>query len=244
MKKKILLFLVIIFLVLLLASGFLILLIFKDDDYYEIESRTNLVDNYKIEDAETIGWIRVQGTNIDYPVIMETPDAYSSNIDYLWRPNSYENDQNREVIYGHNILNVSSKPLINADGHTRFEPLMGFVYEDFAKENLYIQYTYGGVDHLYKIYAINFYSLDEEEGYGITDDNLVKSYIKNAKNNSLYDFDVDVDSSDHLISLITCTRYFGLNGKTQFRVDAREVRTGEKIKKYTVYSNKNYDIIK
>ena len=100
------------------------------------------------------------------------------------------------------------------------------------------------MDHLYKIYAINFYYSDEEEGYGITDDNLVKSYIKNAKNNSLYDFDVDVDSSDHLISLITCTRYFGLNGKTQFRVDAREVRTGEKIKKYTVYSNKNYDIIK
>lgn len=46
----------------------------------------------------------------------------------------------------------------------------------------------------------------------------MKHYIRETKKNSLYDFDVEVDSSDHLISLITCTRYFGLNGKTQFRI--------------------------
>ena len=67
---------------------------------------------------------------------------------------------------------------------------------------------------------------------------------KDEEKNSLYDFDAEVDSSDHLISLITCTRYFGLNGKTQFRIDAREVRKNEKIKKYSVYTNENYDIIK
>ena len=57
--------------------------------------------------------------------------------------------------------------------------------------------------------------------------------LRETKKNSLYDFDAEVDSSDHLISLITCTRYFGLNGKTQFRIDAREVRKNEKIKKYS-----------
>ena len=245
MKKKILLFVFLMFLSLIfIGSLFFFLFLKKSQAYYQPDSRVKQTSSYVIEDSKTVGWIQVQGTNIDYPVIMETPTAYESGIDYLWRPNSYEDKQNREVIYGHNILNVSSKPLINAEGHTRFEPLMGFVYENFTKENLYIQYTYGGEDHLYKIYAIGFYSLNEEDGTGITDENLVKHYIRETKKNSLYDFDAEVDSSDHLISLITCTRYFGLNGKTQFRIDAREVRKNEKIKKYSVYTNENYDIIK
>lgn len=239
--NRIIVFFLICILILII---FLFFFFFRDNAYCKFNSRVSLSEKYTIEDAKTVGWIQVQGTNIDYPVIMETNNAYTSGIDYLWRPNVYEAGQNREVIYGHNILNVSSNPLINGEGHTRFEPLMGFVYEEFAKKNLYIQYTYGGKNHLYKIYAISFVSTSEEEGYGISDKQMLQHYIREAKKNSLYDYDVDVSESDHLISLITCTRYFGLSGKTQFRIDAREVRKKENITKYSVYTNKNYDIIK
>lgn len=237
-------FLIVFFIIVILLIIFIYLFLSKQDVYCKFDSRVSLSEKYQIEDAETIGWIQVQGTNIDYPVIRETTNAYTSGIDYLWRPNVYETGDNREVIYGHNILNVSSNPLINGEGHTRFEPLMGFVYEDFAKENLYIQYTYQGKDHLYKIYAVSFVSVSEEEGYGISDQQMLQHYIREAKKNSLYDYDVDVSESDHLISLVTCTRYFGLSGKTQFRVDAREVRKNENINQYSVYTNQNYDIIK
>ena len=70
---------------------------------------------------------------------------------------------------------------------------------------------------------------------------MTDNYIKEAKEDSIYDYDVDVNSSDEIISLITCTRYFGLNGKTQFRVDARKLRENEKIEKYSVSTNQNYD---
>ena len=60
----------------------------------------------------------------------------------------------------------------------------------------------------------------------------------------IYNYDIDVNSKDKIISLITCTRYFGLYGKTQFRVDARMVRENEKIVKYKIETNQNYDIIK
>ncbi len=243
-KKNQLLIIVIILFLVLISGSFFYCFSKKNQKYYQPDSRIELASNYKIEDSTTIGWIQVQGTNIDYPVIKETYNAYTSGIDYLWQPNVYNDGENREVIYGHNILNVSNKPLINANGHTRFEPLMAFVYEDFAKKNLYIQYTHNGKDYLYKIYAVGFVSTADEQGYGMNDKQNIKNYIYEAKKNSLYNYDVDVNEDDRLISLVTCTRYFGLSGKTQFRVDAREVRKNEKIKKYSVYTTKNYDIIK
>ncbi len=216
----------------------------KKEDYYTFESRIDLTNTYKIADAETVGWIQVQGTNIDYPVISETNNAYATGIDYVWRTNSYKEGENRTAIYGHNILNVSSNPIINGEEHTRFEQLMGFVYEDFAKENLYIQYTHDGKDDIYKIYAVTFLYSDDDIGESYRDKDELKKYINNVKDASIYDYDVDVDSSDELISLITCTRYFGRFGKTQFKVDARKLRKNENIEKYSVYINENYDIIK
>lgn len=242
-NKILILFIILLVLIVMLFIGYN-LLNSNDNSYYQPDSRVKQSQEYTIEDAKTVGWLQVQGTNIDYPVIKETENAYTSGIDYLWQPNVYRDGENREVIYGHNILNVSSNPLINEDGHTRFEPLMGFVYKEFAQQNLYIQYTYDGKDYLYKIYAIGFVSTSDEQGYSMSDKETIKNYIYEAKKNSLYDYDIDVNENDRLISLVTCTRYFGLSGKTQFRVDAREVRKNEKIKKYSVYTTQNYDIIK
>lgn len=244
LKIKFLIILLLVILVLFIGLFIFYKMLANKNVYYKVDSRVKIAEKTKIEDSNTVGWIRVQGTNIDYPIIEETDGAYYSGIDYIWRANVYVPNENRVAIYGHNILNVSSSPLINASGHKRFEPLMGFVYEDFAKENLYIQYTHDGKDYLYKIYAVSFLYANEENGKSINDSNEIEKYIKNARDNSIYDYDVDVNSDDNLISLITCTRYFGLNGKTTFRVDAREVRKNENIKSYSVEINQNYDIIK
>lgn len=247
-KKKI------IFSIILLAILLAILLItivcflikgFKSKDpYFTFESRIEETSKYTIADATTVGWLQVQGTDIDYPVIRETLSAYQSGLDYLWTPNIYIDGQNRMTIYGHNILNVSSHPLIREKTHTRFEQLMGFVYDDFAKKNLYIQYTHDGVDDIYKIYAINFIYSSDDNGMGYTKKDAISTYINYTKKNSIYDYDVDVNSNDQLISLITCTRFFGITGKREFRIDARKLRKGENINYYLVETNQNYDIIK
>lgn len=242
LKRKILIALTV---AILIATFFLLILkISGYKKYYKFESRIAKVNEFKIADAKVIGWIQVQGTNIDYPVIDETESAYESGIDYIWRANTYREGNNREAIYGHNILNVSSKPLINATDHTRFEQLMGFVYSDFAKKNLYIQYTNHDNDEIYKIYAISFVYSYDEQGYSFDTEKDTLSYIESAKEASIYDYDVDVDGSDKIISLLTCTRMFGTTGPTQFRIDARKLRKNEKIKKYSVEINENYDIIK
>ncbi len=242
-KKHIWLFL---FLVLLFAViGFLLFhFFFSSEDYYSIESRKENIANTVIDDSITHGWLRVQGTTIDTPIIDLTTEVNNdTKADYLWFSPLYEEGQNRKVIYGHNIRNVSPYPEINAEGHFRFEPLMAFAYYDFAKENLYFQYSDEEGEALYKIYAVSFYNAGDEFGRGYEEEELT-SYIEEAKYNSLYSYDVEVNEEDELLSLITCTRYFGLYEKTQFRVDARRVRENEKITKYKVETTSNYDIIK
>ena len=162
---------------------------------------------------------------------------------YLWTAAEYKEGENRKVIYGHNIRNVSAYPEIGNEDHIRFEQLVSFAYYDFAKKNLYIQYNDGTGDALYKIYAVTFNNEADEVGQSYTK-KQTESYIRSTRNESIYNYDVDVTSDDTLIALVTCTRYFGREEKTQFRVDARKVRKNEKIMKYNVETTSNYDIIK
>ena len=209
--------------------------------YVTFESRIKDLEESELkEETNVYGWIQVQGTNIDYPVIEEKKSIFLRDIDYIWRLNTYIEGMNREVVSGHNIQNISSNPLIANPNHKRFEQLLSYVDYDFAKKNLYIQYTKDGKDELYKIYAISFVNAEDEDGGGVADDE-VADYIKETKKTSIYDYDVDVNDKDTLIALVTCTRYYGPEEKTNFRVDARKVRKNEKINKYNVIKTENYD---
>ena len=211
--------------------------------YYNLEERNSKIQETNIEGNQAYAWLRVQGTDIDTPIIPITSSLNSSFADYLWTSGEYVEGENRKVIYGHNIRNVSSYPDITNPGHNRFEQLVSFAYYDFAKENLYIQYNDGKEENLYKIYAVTFNNEADEYGQSYVMED-VADYIHSAKYNSVYNYDVDVKDTDELIALITCTRYFGAYEKTQFRVDARKVRKNEKILKYNVETTSNYDIIK
>lgn len=240
-KKKMIKNLILLLLpILIICFSCFVIKNMMNKNYYTVHSRVKQIAEKSTDDAKVLGWIQVQGTNIDYPII-NYDDIHKVNYEYLWLASQYFEGENRKVIYGHNILNVSNTPLVNEKSHTKFEPLMGFVYDDFAKKNLYINYTYNGEDYVYKIYAVSFQSIDDEIGQSYLNGDMTNNYIKETKEDSIYDYDVDVNSSDELISLITCTRYFGLNGKTQFRVDARKLRENEKIEKYSVSTNQNYD---
>ena len=146
-----------------------------------------------------------------------------------------------------NILNLSKNPRIKDENFTRFDSLMAFIYYDFVKKNKYIQYTVGDKNYLYKIYSVRLYnSYDNVETVvkkTYTEKEIGK-YIKEIKKDSLYKFRLDVNKKDNLISLITCTRFFGKDYDAAFVVDARMVRKGESIKNYSVRTTDNYKKIK
>ncbi len=255
-KKKKQTYTIIYLIILLIIIGVVVFIISNKNTFYSIEDRTSQVEKEKKKDDEkvkTIGWIRVQGTTIDTPIVgfTEKFDERKDDVDrddFLYNYEGEETLFNKANIMGHNILNLSAHPRIKDNRFTRFEPLMAFVYFDFAKDNKYIQYTIDGENYLYKIYAVRLYKTyekietDIEKTY--TRNEIIK-YAKEVKKDSLYDYDVELSGNDNLISLITCTRFFGKDyDEAAFVVDARMVRKGEKIKNYTVKETDNYKKIK
>lgn len=214
-------------------------------EIYEVESRvTNIEEKNKVEN-ETIGWLKVQGTNIDTPIIRsDSEKVKNSDVteSFLWNENSTEKLFNKVNIMGHNIMNLSSKPIIDADYFTRFEDLMSFVYPSFVEENKYIQYTIDNKDYVYKVFAVLFtkqYKLDVYSQKDYSEEQL-KEYIEFVKEESIYDFKIDVNEKDKIISLITCTRLFGSDTKKEFVVVGRLVRDDEKLRNYDFKENSNY----
>lgn len=231
--------------VLLIVLGFYI---FNNKDYYKVESRVDSIrSDRKLANTNytEIGWLRIQGTDIDYPVVYG--ESYNEPFpmeegNFVWTENGDKKFHNMIRIVGHNLYNLGPEPKIESKYFYRFEQLMAFVYEDFAKENKYVQYTIDGKDYVYKIFAVGFIGNTEKYNISLNDDyskKELKQQIKDYKDNSLYDYNVDVKETDKLISLSTCTRFFS-NSDYEFFVAGRLVRDGEKINNYNVIKNNNY----
>lgn len=221
---------------------------------YKVDSRVkNIAKEQKNEKHnagyETIGWLKVQGTKIDAPIIgyeYVSDLAHVEKDDYLWNNNNQEKLFNQVVISGHNIMNLSNTPKIGEKYFSRFDDLMAFVYEDFINDNKYIQYTVNEEDHVYKIFGVFFekdYKLDLNHNDNYTKEET-KDYIKQINESSIYDFDVEVDENDSLITLTTCTRIFGKNNQKQFVVVGRLLREDEKMDNYKVTANDKYKEVK
>lgn len=219
----------------LIAAGTIVFEI-KNASAYQLEPRADEVASYKTKDnanKETVGWLRVQGTNIDFPVL------YAPGYDFRYEPGKFtwteakfDNLNNIVFISGHNIKNMSKHPLIADPSHDRFEQLMSFAYYDFAKENQFIQYTFNGVDYLYRIYSVAFYDASDVDMYNSIEypREDLRDFIKSTLRESLYEYDTSVNENDKLISLNTCTAMFGDDEDIRITVNARLVRDGEKIK--------------
>ncbi len=239
---------VVLFTILLLVQ------LFRPSYTFEAESRVDMVQMTDITGAEnaydTVGWIQVQGTDIDLPVIKnedEDVEDYPVELDgYTWLTNYKPSFHNNLKIEGHNIFNLSSKPELESEDFDRFEQLMDFVYYDFAQKNQYFQLTLDGKDYVYKIFAVAFIPKIDLYFYPLGDDystEEMQKYLDSVLKHNLYKYDVDVNSSDSIASLSTCTRFFGLEDQYQFSVYGRLLRDGEKAQSYRVSKSANYDEI-
>ena len=158
-------------------------------EIYKVENRSENIVEEKKKDSigiETFGWLKVQGTNIDTPIIKYT-DSTMQNTNpkenFLWNINKEEKIFNKVTIMGHNIMNLSSKPLVGKEYFSRFEDLMSFVYPSFVEENKYIQYTINNENYVYKIFAVLFtkqYKLDVHSSTNYSKERL-KEYINFVK---------------------------------------------------------------
>ena len=165
------------------------------------------------KNEEIIGWIEIEGTNINYPVLQASDNDY-----YLTHNYKKEKSSTGSIFLDKNfdLVNGSSNYLIYGHRNTSglmFEDLMKYTNEDFYKEHTKIKFTTNKEDCIYEILSV-FYSrvyYKSEQNvfryYYFVNANTEQEYqdfVNNAKKISLYNTGVTAKYGDQLLTLSTC----------------------------------------
>jgi sortase B len=168
------------------------------------------------QNQDFIGWISIEGTNINYPV-MQSP----SNPNYYLKHSfekTYSNygvpyiDEacvtgisNNIVIYGHNMKNGSM-----------FNQLCNYADVKFYQEHQTIQFDTLSTFGEYQVVAVFKFDTNNEafcyNDYTQMDEEQFAEFMENVHARQLYDTGVDAEYGDQLLTLSTC-EYTYSNGR-------------------------------
>lgn len=172
---------------------------------------TNMINSYNKlfeVNSDTVGWLTVKGTNIDYPVVRTTDNSY-----YLNRNIYKEKDYNGWVFmdYRNNIDVLDDNTIIYA--HNRFTS--GVMFGTLPnlrksnwinkKDNYYITFNTLYKEEKWKIFS--FYGIDVTSDYLITnflDDKEKQSFFDMITARSEHNFNTKIGVDDKIITLSTC----------------------------------------
>ena len=186
-------------------------------------------------------WLRIPNTNINWPIVIGPDNLYYNSLGYdkkyskngvLWagsgvRFGDAESVSSNPVIYGHNWTNYSANPAIARSSDIMFGQLTSFHHLSFAQATPYIQYSTPESDMIYVVFAAFYTDLNFRYIYENPDEEYLAYMISEARERSLHDYAVEVDSTDKLLTLSTCTRAYGKREDQRFVVMARQLRAGE-----------------
>ena len=173
---------------------------------------------YLAQNPDFVAWLRIPGTNVDYPVVQtDDPDDYlnhtfsgkQSVVGTLFSlaDADYAAPGRNIAIYGHHL---------RSSGEKMFTSLMRYKNPDFYEDNQTIV-----LDSLYRhseytIFAVVNMKVGDWEPSRTTfsGDAAFMAFVNRAKSESLYDTGVEVGADNHILTLITCDRsYAGKEGR-------------------------------
>lgn len=208
---------------------------------------------WKAQNNDVVGWLKIPNTNINYPVVVGATNNTYASIGYYKEPSkngviwadsdtkfgSRSDISQNTVLYGHNWTNVAANPRIAAERDVMFGQLTGFHHLSFAQVTPYIFYSTNNEEMTWKVFAV-FYT-EESFNYIAAEPGKdgMDYIIGQAKERSRHNYDVDVNSSDKILTLSTCTRAYGQTDKQRFVVMARLMRPDEEITPVTITANPN-----
>ena len=158
--------------------------------------------------SDTVGWINVNNTNINYPVVQT-----NNNDDYLHKAfdgsknqagwifadyrNDMENFDKNTIIYGHSRLNK-----------TMFGSLFNVLNESWYsnKYNQIIRFSTPTENTMWQVFSV--YKINLESYYLQVDfdnDSQYLEFLNTLKSRSKYDFNVSLNENDKIITLSTCS---------------------------------------
>ena len=173
---------------------------------------------YLAQNPDFVAWLRIPGTNVDYPVVQTDNSDYYLNHTFSGKSSvvgtlfsladaDYAAPGRNIAIYGHHL---------RSSGEKMFTSLMRYKNPDFYEDNKTIV-----LDSLYRhseytIFAVMNMKVGDWEPSRTTfsGDAAFMAFVNRAKSESLYDTGVEVGADDHILTLITCDRsYAGKEGR-------------------------------
>lgn len=186
----------------------------------------------KEQNGDTIGYISVPGTGIEYPVVRGNDNEYYLSHNILGDESKYgaifmdfrnadKNQQKHIIIYGHDMKNG-----------TMFHGLLNFKQKSFFSENRIISFKWGETETMWEIYLAC--TIPTVDGHMINytetrfNDNAafeeymadMVAYARTAPSSTLSD-NTTVSQADQVLTLTTCT--YEEDG-SRFIIQARRVR--------------------
>lgn len=188
------------------------------------------VQKLQEENSDIVGWLEIEGTSINYPVLQGTDNEYYMTHNYkkqkskngsifLTKDYDWSIPSSNLLMYGHNLNNG-----------TMFQELLKYAKEEFYKEHPIIRFTTNKEDAEYEIISVFksrvYYKTEKNvfRYYFFVNANSEAEYnefVQNAKKESLYDIDKTAKFGDQLITLSTCS-YHVEDGR--FAVVGRKTR--------------------
>ena len=185
-------------------------------------------DNLKEINEDTVAWLIVNGTNVNYPVVQTDDNEY-----YL----SHAFDKSKNYAgwvyadFRDNFDNLNQNTVIYAHGRkdkVMFGSLMNALEENWYtnKDNQIIQLSTPQQDTMWQVFSV--YKIPSETYYITTNFSSNESYnnfISVMKHRSIYDFGVDVNEKDKLLTLSTCYNENGI----RMVIQAKLVKSQKRI---------------
>lgn len=205
----------------------------SDADLYIVTSDGKRIlkkykDIYELN-HDFIGWLKIDGTAIDYPVVYTPEDEQEylrldfeknyliAGTLFLSAKSVPEKPGNNMIIYGHNMKNG-----------TMFSDVLSYKDESFYKTHKYIDFGTIYFENKYEVVAafkinVNNDGFDYYNHSGVLSEEEFNNYIENCSKLSEYQFDSKAKYNDELITLSTCDSY-GSHEGNRFVVVAKKIK--------------------
>lgn len=179
--------------------------------YYEKYANMDIInvnfDNLQTINEDTVGWLYVPGTDINYPFV------HTGNNNYYLK-HSFDRTSNKKgwvyLDYRNNIDNLSKNNIIYAHGlvnNQMFGSLRKVVRQSWAsnKANHIIKIATPNYNQFWQVFST--YTIEPESYYITTkfsSDDSFNKFIETLKGRSFYDYGVDVTTDDKILTLSSC----------------------------------------
>lgn len=184
--------------------------ILKSNPYWDF-IKIKLIDvnlsELKLINNSTVGWIKVNGTNINYPFVQNSNNKY-----YL--THSFDKSYNQAgwvfLDYRNNINNLEKNTIIYAHGRldkTMFGSLKNILTSGWldTSNNYVIKLSTESENTLWQVFSV--YHIPTTSDYLQTEfssDESFNTFTKMLIDRSAYNFNTSVSSTDKIITLSTC----------------------------------------